>query len=212
MKNVSFGRRLFDLRRGREMSRKDLAARAQISALYLEKIERGYNGPPSSAAIRALAKALRTDGDELFALAGKVPPDLLHDLKCSPLRVQVLRTASTWSDESLRAFLRLHGVSDEDLAAASTCRPELNDERRCVRETITAGTRKAVFARDGHECVYCSAQAILEVDHVFPHALGGTDEPENFVTCCHRCNLKKKNRATPFPMVFGRFRSEVENG
>lgn len=214
MKNApTFGRRLFDLRREAGISRANLAARVQISAVYLEKIERGYAPPPAAATIRAFVKSLGVDSDELFCLAGKLPPDLSRDLVCSPLMVQVLRVASTWDGEQLRAFLRVQGVSEEKLQLASTCSRSIpaNDERRCTRETITATTKKAVFARDNHECVYCSARAILEVDHIHPHSLGGTNEFDNLITACHKCNLKKRNRVAPFPMVFGRFRCEVES-
>lgn len=212
MSQSTFGSRLQALREAQGITRRDLAARAGIAPGYLEKLERGYNAPPSAATITRLTRSLRCDADELFSLAEKIAPDLEHDLKTWPLLVQVLRLASTWSDAELRTLLRVHGVPEEKLQAASTCRRrDLEDERRCTREPITAELKRAIFKTDGFECVYCSAQAILEVDHIHPHSLGGTNEPENLVTCCHKCNKKKSNRTTPFPMVFGRFRSEIES-
>ena len=68
----------------------------------------------------------------------------------------------------------------------------------------------ATFRRDNFECVYCSAPAVLELDHIYPISAGGTNEPENLVTSCNRCNNKKKDREVPPPMVFGRFREIVE--
>src|SRR5215210_7981461 len=35
-------------------------------------------------------------------------------------------------------------------------------------------TRRAVFARDGWQCQYCSSRANLTVDHVIPRSKGGT--------------------------------------
>ena len=86
----------------------------------------------------------------------------------------------------------------------------MNDERRVQRDAVTSEMKRAVFHLDADECVYCSATKLLEVDHVQPHSLGGTNDIENLVTACEGCNKKKSNRATPFVMVFGRFRSEVE--
>lgn len=55
--------------------------------------------------------------------------------------------------------------------------------------TVSASLRFAVLARDGFECVYChSKEKPLEVDHVRPVALGGTDAPENLVAACDDCN------------------------
>jgi 5-methylcytosine-specific restriction endonuclease McrA len=72
--------------------------------------------------------------------------------------------------------------------------------------------KKAIFIKDHYQCVYCSAQAILEVDHIYPVSLGGTSKMENLITACNRCNGRKRDRATPFPMVFGRFRETIEKG
>lgn len=53
-----------------------------------------------------------------------------------------------------------------------------------------------VFKRDGFVCVYCGAhppQALLECDHVIPHAGGGPTEIENLVTACVDCNRGKRD-------------------
>jgi 5-methylcytosine-specific restriction endonuclease McrA len=54
-------------------------------------------------------------------------------------------------------------------------------------------TRKAVFARDGGRCVYCSAVA-TSLDHVVPKSRGGTHTWENVVSACGRCNHVKADR------------------
>jgi 5-methylcytosine-specific restriction endonuclease McrA len=51
-------------------------------------------------------------------------------------------------------------------------------------------TRRAVFARDGGRCVYCSAPA-TSLDHVIPRSRGGEHIWENVVSCCRRCNHAK---------------------
>ena len=54
-------------------------------------------------------------------------------------------------------------------------------------------TRKAVFARDGGRCVYCSAPA-TSLDHVVPKSRGGEHSWENVVSACSRCNHLKADR------------------
>ena len=51
-------------------------------------------------------------------------------------------------------------------------------------------TRNAVFARDGHQCQYCSGPA-ESIDHVMPKSRGGLHVWENVVAACRRCNLRK---------------------
>ncbi len=54
-------------------------------------------------------------------------------------------------------------------------------------------TRKAVFARDGGRCVYCSAAA-TSLDHVVPKSRGGPHTWDNVVSACGRCNHVKADR------------------
>jgi 5-methylcytosine-specific restriction endonuclease McrA len=54
-------------------------------------------------------------------------------------------------------------------------------------------TRKAVFARDGGRCVYCSAPA-TSLDHVVPKSRGGPHTWDNVVSACGRCNHIKADR------------------
>ena len=54
-------------------------------------------------------------------------------------------------------------------------------------------TRRAVFARDGGRCQYCSAPA-TSLDHVVPRSRGGAHTWENVVSACGRCNHVKADR------------------
>lgn len=54
-------------------------------------------------------------------------------------------------------------------------------------------TRRAVFARDGGRCQYCSAPA-TSLDHVVPRSRGGAHTWENVVSACGRCNHLKADR------------------
>ena len=55
-------------------------------------------------------------------------------------------------------------------------------------------SRRAIFARDGHRCVYCQAPA-TSIDHVVPRSRGGAHAWENVVSACHRCNHVKADKA-----------------
>ena len=56
--------------------------------------------------------------------------------------------------------------------------------------------KREVLARDGFRCEYCrntpdDYPMLLEVDHITQRSLGGTDDPDNLVTACRRCNAEK---------------------
>ena len=60
---------------------------------------------------------------------------------------------------------------------------------------ITRAVRRAVFERDGERCAFvddagrrCSARALLELDHLQPSALGGSDETANLRVLCRAHN------------------------
>lgn len=55
--------------------------------------------------------------------------------------------------------------------------------------------RRAVFARDGHLCQYCGAEA-ENIDHVVPRSRGGQHVWENVVAACRRCNSRKEDHFT----------------
>ncbi len=57
-------------------------------------------------------------------------------------------------------------------------------------------SRRNVFLRDGHACVYCGSTSALTIDHVLPRSRGGGSTWENLVACCRDCNLRK-GRRTP---------------
>ncbi|WP_329131475.1 HNH endonuclease [Streptomyces sp. NBC_01476] len=68
---------------------------------------------------------------------------------------------------------------------------------------VSQRLRYEILRRDNHACRYCGATAPgvkLNVDHVIPVALGGSDAPTNLVTACAACNGGKTSsmpNATP---------------
>jgi beta-xylosidase-like protein/HNH endonuclease len=62
--------------------------------------------------------------------------------------------------------------------------------------SISADTRRQVRERAGFACEYCGvsetdAGGELTIDHFQPRTCGGTDDTENLLYCCHRCNEYK---------------------
>ena len=65
---------------------------------------------------------------------------------------------------------------------------------------VSSTVRFEVFMRDGFRCVYCgrdSQQSVLELDHIEPVSLGGSDDPWNLVAACTACNSAKSNKFWP---------------
>lgn len=62
---------------------------------------------------------------------------------------------------------------------------------RPYRAAIPPEVRAAIYERDDHRCRFCGATEPLQIDHIFPWSLGGTDEPSNLQTLCAPCNQSK---------------------
>lgn len=56
-------------------------------------------------------------------------------------------------------------------------------------------TRKNILRRDNFKCAYCGRSDLqLTIDHIKPKSRGGTDDWENLVTACIKCNNAKGDR------------------
>jgi hypothetical protein len=59
---------------------------------------------------------------------------------------------------------------------------------------ISKRRRFEILRRDGFTCRYCGRSApdvVLQIDHVTPRALGGSDHPSNLAAACEDCNQGK---------------------
>jgi hypothetical protein len=52
-------------------------------------------------------------------------------------------------------------------------------------------TKKRVKQRDGKRCLCCGCTSPLQVDHIIPWYLGGTNDEDNLQTLCKYCNQDK---------------------
>lgn len=54
--------------------------------------------------------------------------------------------------------------------------------------------RRFILDRDGEQCRYCGQAVSMEnaqIDHLIPWSRAGRTLPQNLVTSCRRCNLRK---------------------
>jgi hypothetical protein len=72
------------------------------------------------------------------------------------------------------------------------------------RRGVDLKCRFEVLKRDDFTCRYCGRRAPaveIEVDHVVPRSMGGTDDLTNLVAACFECNSGKSNRPLRVPGV-----------
>jgi len=75
--------------------------------------------------------------------------------------------------------------------------PATRGRTKVARKPISKKLRFEVFKRDRFTCQYCGShppKVILEVDHIEPVALGGTNDDGNLITACFDCNRGKAAR------------------
>ena len=102
---MTFGERLRELRRAKNLSQRALADKVGINFTYLSKVESeklDFAQYPSEELIRKLAKALEADVDELLLLAKKIPPDIRERVIERP---DAFRKIAKLDDETLDRLL-----------------------------------------------------------------------------------------------------------
>jgi len=103
---MTFGERLRELRKAKNLSQRALADKVDINFTYLSKVESeklDFAQYPSEELIRKLAKALDADVDELLLLAKKIPPDIRERVIERP---DAFRKIASLDDEALDAVLK----------------------------------------------------------------------------------------------------------
>lgn len=55
--------------------------------------------------------------------------------------------------------------------------------------------REALLEHWGRECAYCGEKHLpLEIEHIKPKSIGGSDRFSNLTLSCHNCNQAKGNK------------------
>lgn len=103
---MTFGARLRELRKAKNLSQRALADLVGINFTYLSKVESeklDFAQYPSEDLIRKLASALEADVDELLLLAKKIPPEIRERVIERP---DAFRKIASLDDRALDEILR----------------------------------------------------------------------------------------------------------
>jgi hypothetical protein len=72
---------------------------------------------------------------------------------------------------------------------------ELSPQIGTKRPAISAARRAAVLSASNYRCGYCgSPDGPFDLDHVIPVSQGGSNDDENLIAACWRCNRSKGGR------------------
>lgn len=127
--------------------------------------------------------------------AGFLDPHPIHRL--------VVHDWSQHAPNHVRLFLATNHLTFSDgnpprpnqhLRVAGSSRRIRRRDRELLAGCITNKLRRAVYARDGWQCVYCGSPRDRTLDHIIPVSLEGKTTFENLQTLCRPCNSKKGNR------------------
>lgn len=102
---MTFGQKIRALRKAKNLSQRDLAAKVKVNFTYISKIENeklDFGDYPSEELIVKIAKALDADADELLILAKKVPEGVRKRVIQRP---DVFRKLATLDDKTLDKLL-----------------------------------------------------------------------------------------------------------
>ena len=83
--NEKFGAFVRRKRQGKGVGLRQMAKIIDVSPTYLSKIERDEFAPPAEDKVKAIAKILDCDSDELLARAGRVASDITDTIKRRPV-------------------------------------------------------------------------------------------------------------------------------
>jgi transcriptional regulator with XRE-family HTH domain len=103
----SFGALVRQEREAKEIGLREMAKMIRVSPTYLSKVERDEFPPPAEDKVRAIAKIIGRDVDELLALAGRVASDLSEIIKRHPIELAaLLRTTKGLTADDMAQWVR----------------------------------------------------------------------------------------------------------
>jgi len=94
-------------REAKEIGLREMAKMIGVSPTYLSKVERDEFPPPAEDKVKAIAKIIEWDTDELLARAGRVSSDIFDIIKRRPVELAaLLRTAKGLKAEDIARLAR----------------------------------------------------------------------------------------------------------
>jgi transcriptional regulator with XRE-family HTH domain len=91
----TFGQSLRQLRRSKDISQRELAAKVGVDFSYISKIENDRLPPPAADTILKICEVLSVSPDELLAMTGKMPSQVKQMVGTSPAALQFMREAQS---------------------------------------------------------------------------------------------------------------------
>jgi transcriptional regulator with XRE-family HTH domain len=102
---MTFGEKIRQLRKAKDLSQRDLASKVKVNFTYISKIENeklDFGDYPSEELIQKLARVLDADADDLMILAEKIPESLKKRVMERP---DVFRKLASLDNETLDKLL-----------------------------------------------------------------------------------------------------------
>ena len=97
-----------------------------------------------------------------------------------------------------RGVIRASTMCVSSNSATTISKPVNRKEKNQGMNWVCQQKRLAIYLRDGLACAYCGNSvtegAKLTLDHLTPYSHGGSNEYNNLVTCCAKCNSSRGNR------------------
>src|SRR3954470_24593779 len=85
-----FGEFVRRSREAKDIGLREMARMIGVSPTYLSKVERDEFSPPAEDKVKAIAKIIECDTDELLARAGRVSSDISEIIKQQPVELAAL--------------------------------------------------------------------------------------------------------------------------
>lgn len=110
-----FGAFVRAARERKEIGLREMAKMIDVSPTYLSKVERDEFPPPAEAKVKAIAKIIECDPDDLLARAGRVSSDISEIIKRNPIELAaLLRTTNGLSSGDISKLARQARKAKED--------------------------------------------------------------------------------------------------
>ncbi len=107
MSNEKFGAFIRREREAKEIGLREMAKMIGVSPTYLSKVERDEFAPPAEDKVKAIAKIIVCDADDLLARAGRVSSDISDIIKRHPVELAaLLRTTKGLTTDDIAKLAR----------------------------------------------------------------------------------------------------------
>jgi transcriptional regulator with XRE-family HTH domain len=102
-------------REAKEIGLREMAKMIGVSPTYLSKVERDEFSPPAEDKVKAIARIIECDADDLLARAGRVSSDISDIIKRNPVELAALlrTTKGLTADDLTRLAKQAKKAKDE---------------------------------------------------------------------------------------------------